>query len=403
MKLKALIFYLFILITTISFAETSHTITDIEVIGLKRTNPMVVKNVLKSYLGQDTERVKPDEITALLLSMGIFENIEVSFSEKETQTILIINLEEKWSIIPLPIAAVTSDGYVLGAGLFDANAFGLNHKLFSSAIALPDGAMGSLGYIIDSLWQSRFGTAIALSYSKAESKPTDAFGNKLDEYGLIAFSTTSSLTYRLTPQFRWDLGLEYQHKESDSPKPIEELNTIGLRTGFSLKDKARWDGVFLTVSNTQIRYTWYFGLTGPSYGILSVDSTYEAAPFPGLKLSLRGASLWGPHTPLLAEASPGRVGLIILTDSYKTQNLGALRSGIELKLFKIGIATLAGLANYHVGYSESSRASPRFDYGPSFGLRLYIAKVALPALDLSFAYNQATNLARASFSLGMSM
>jgi hypothetical protein len=399
---KPIIIVVYFLIAYASFAETTKTVSAIEIQGLKRTNPIVVKNLLKAYINKNAEQINTDEIIALLVATGIFENITVTFKENENQLVLFINLEEKWSIIPLPLVSIKSDSYVLGIGLFDANAFGLNHKLFSSASVSSKGPSVALGYIINSLWQSKWDGVFSFSYARKDETFTDVYEHEISTCDISTFSAAIRGNYNVSNYLEWDFGLEYQSKSLNTPQ-INDLNSLGLRTGISLKSNADWNGVFLTSSGVQCHYTWYYGIEGPSYGVFVTQGSYESAPLKYLKLSFRGVGLWGSETPQLGEIGASRLGFVILPDTYTVTTLAALRSGLEIRLFSFGIATFAGLANYLIGYSEGSRTESHIDYGPSFGLRLYLAKVALPAMDITIAYNQTTGIYQASFSIGMQM
>jgi len=399
---KPIIFVFYFFIVYASFAETTKTVTKIEIQGLKRTNPIVVKNLLQAYINKDAEQIDTDEIIALLVATGIFENITVAFKENENQLVLFINLEEKWSIIPLPLVSIKSDSFMLGIGLFDANAFGLNHKLFSFASVSSTGPSVALGYIINSLWQSKWDGVFSFSYARKDETLTDVYAHEMSTSDITTFSAAISGNYNFYKYLKWNFGLEYQVKSAHTPQ-INDLNTLGLRTGISLKSNADWNGVFLTSSGVQCNYTWYYGIEGPSYGVFVTQGSYETAPLKSLKISFRGLGLWGSETPQLGEIGASKLGFVILPDTYTVSTLATLRSGLEIKLFSFGIATFAGLANYLIGYSEGSRTESHIDYGPSFGLRLYLAKVALPAMDINIAYNQTTGIYQASFSIGMQM
>ncbi|AEJ20539.1 hypothetical protein [Gracilinema caldarium] len=399
---KPVIIVFYLLFVCLIFAETTTTITDIEVQGLKRTNPIVVKNLLKAYINRDADKINTDEIIALLVATGIFENVTVSVKENTNQTVLFISLEEKWSIIPLPLVSIKSDSYVFGLGFFDANAFGLNHKLFSSASVSSKGPSIALGYIINSLWQSKWDGVFSISYATKDETFTDVYEHEISTSDITSFSATISGNYSILNILKWDFGFEYQTK-SYTDEQDTDLTSLGLQTGITLQSNAHWNGVFLTMSGVQFYYTWYYGIEGPSYGVFLTKGSYETAPVKNLKLSFRSVGLWGPQTPQLAEIGANKLGLIILPDTYTVYTMATFRSGLELKLFSSGIVTFAGLAHYHIGYSEGSRTEPHIDYGPSFGLRLYLAKVALPAMDINIAYNQTTGLYQASFSIGMQM
>lgn len=122
-------------------------VADISVSGLTRTRPAVAKRFLEGSIGRDVASIRDEEVAAVLLDTGIFEEIELRFEERPEGALMAVSLREKWSIIPLPIFAAGSYGIVAGAALIDANAFGLNDKLFAVGLALPGGWMSSVAYV----------------------------------------------------------------------------------------------------------------------------------------------------------------------------------------------------------------------------------------------------------------
>lgn len=139
-------------------------IQEIRVDGLKRTRPAVVQELLSTYRGRHPETFDAGEVAALLIDTGIFEEILVGFCEGPDGAVMEIGLREKWSLIPLPIFAAGSDGIVAGAALIDANAFGLNDKLFAVGLVLPGGWMGSVAYVSPAAGSAGLGWSASAFY-----------------------------------------------------------------------------------------------------------------------------------------------------------------------------------------------------------------------------------------------
>lgn len=140
---------------------------------------------------------------------------------------------------------------------------------------------------------------------------------------------------------------------------------------------------------------------------LSARFHYDLALWLGLKLVSRGDGVWSPKAPPAAEtgAETGAdaARLIILPGAFVARSLAGLSLGLEFRILSLGPANFAGLASYQIGVSEGPLIGLRLDHGPAAGLRLYLARVAVPALDLSVAYNAATGIPRLSFGIGMRM
>lgn len=86
----------------------------------------MVHRLLQGFIGRKVATIREEEVAAVLLDAGIFEDVSLRFEERAEGALMAVSLKEKWSIIPLPIFAAGSDGVVAGGALLDANAFGLN-------------------------------------------------------------------------------------------------------------------------------------------------------------------------------------------------------------------------------------------------------------------------------------
>jgi len=64
---------------------------------------------------------------------------------------------------------------------------------------------------------------------------------------------------------------------------------------------------------------------------------------------------------------------------------------------------LSALLSYQVAFTDGPILGAGFDHGPAGGVRVYVAKVAIPALDAGAAYNVETGIFKATFGIGMRM
>ncbi len=382
-------------------------IQEIRVDGLKRTRPAVVQELLSTYRGRHPETVDAGEVAALLIDTGIFEDIRVGFSQGPDGAIMEIGVREKWSLIPLPIFAAGSDGIVAGAALIDANAFGLNDKLFAVGLALPGGWMGSVAYVSPAAGSAGLGWSASAFYSRQERADLDAYGVELRRYGFDALALGLGINRTIAGPVSGELGLEYRSRLTEqldgAPPAPDGYAALGLRGGLGVRAPAFWDGVFLRERSASLDYRYYLGLEGDSFAALSARFQYELAPLPGLKLVSCGSAIWSPDAPPAAETGADAARLIILPGAFVARSLAGLSLGLEFRLLSLGPANFAGLASYQIGVSEGPLIGLRLDHGPAAGLRLYLARVAVPAIDLSVAYNAVTGIPRLSFGIGMRM
>jgi hypothetical protein len=97
--------------------------------GLKRTRPQVAQAALRKFIGQDAAHIDLNEVRAAIMDTGILEPLDVEILDAEGGGKLIrAEVQDKWSIFPVPIFFFGSGEFQAGGAFYDANSFGLNHK-----------------------------------------------------------------------------------------------------------------------------------------------------------------------------------------------------------------------------------------------------------------------------------
>ncbi len=420
----AIFFYAFSLLTLMYglavpvrlFSETGSTVPGngkiqrIEVSGLRRTQNSVVQALLRSYRGEPASTFDPNAVAARLLETGIFEDIQVELRPDlgNGDYTLAVSVREKWTIIPVPIFAASSDGITAGAALIDANALGLNHKLFLLGLWIPDGWLSGLAYSTGSESSKKIGFSTSLFYSRQERKLVDPEDRDLRRFSADDFSTEAGMGIPLTGPLRLTVALGFHDlsvtetifNPTDSLPQAESGRYLNLKAGLSARS-SRWDGVFLSENTVSLRYTYH--LLGQLYQDVSLGFQAQIASLPGLRFSLRGTQLYGFDVPLALESPVAEAGISILPSNYRAAIVSAGSLNAEARLFSLRWGVISALLGYQGALTQGLLTPWRWDQGPTAGLRLYVARLAIPAVDMGAAYNLSTGLFRATFGVGMRM
>jgi len=394
-------------------------ISRISVLGLKRTRARVPEKLLSRFLGTSVSDLDEETVITILLETGIFEDIVVRTKESEVvsgeggatiKATLEVTVSEKWSIIPLPVFVASSDGITAGAGLIDANAFGLNDKIFAIGLFLPDGWMTSLAYVNVPNSERDLRWSISGFFSSQDKTVVDQYEDSIRRYSSDAARASFEIGFPLIRSVKYPLEAsvgaffnEMGVREASSPLAQPEAGrVVGVKTGLSLRSSS-WDGVFLSERQASLSWSYNYGLLNDSHQNLNFRSSYDYAPFPGLRLSLRGAAVYAPETPAVFEDGPFSIGNTILPTDFSARNLAGFSAGLEGRIIKFPFGVLSGLLSYQVAFTEGPIIGTGFDHGPAGGVRVYVAKVAIPALDAGAAYNVETGIFKATFGIGMRM
>ena len=393
-------------------AKPEGIITRIEVSGLRRTQDSVVQALLRSYRGEVAGRVDPNAVAARLLETGIFEDIQVTLrpDRGDGDYTLVVAVREKWTIIPVPIFAASSDGITAGAALIDANALGLNHKLFLLGLWISDGWLSGIAYSTGSESSHKIGLSTSLFYSRQERKLVDPEDRDLRRFSADDLSTEVGLGIPLSGPLRLSVGLGFRDLSvSSATEPTtaafpqgESGRYLNPKVGVSARS-SRWDGVFLSENTGTLRYTYHGALQGQTYQDVALGFQVQVAPLPGLRFGLRGTELYGFDVPLALEIPAAEAGISILPSNYHAATLSAGAFTAEGRLFSFRWGVISALVGYQGAFTQGLLTGPRWDQGPTAGLRLYVARVAIPAIDVGVAYNLSTALFRATFGVGMRM
>ena len=102
------------------FLNAEPKITKFEIQGLKRTKEFAVQRDLKKFIGKEASAETLHSIENSLQADNLFTNISIECEPiTENESRVKISLEEKMSILPLPIVAVNDGVFSAGAFLID--------------------------------------------------------------------------------------------------------------------------------------------------------------------------------------------------------------------------------------------------------------------------------------------
>ena len=390
-------------------AETDLPIGSISVTGLRRTKERTVTQLLERYLGTPASSLDESEVSAILIGTGIFENVRaaaVPSGDGKTAR-LEVAVDEKWSILPIPVFAVTGNGLTAGAAFMDANAFGLNDKLMSIALLLPSGWMTSIAYMDEKARQQSRSSSYSASVSRKEQSDEDAEERTLRRYGSTAINLGYETSFSLFRETNASFALSFRERSvSEFDKTViaepDPARVLAARFGLSAK-KTEWNGVFLSESFIDAGTSYSFALKGDPYYSLDARAALEKPVGSIFRLRAQGSGVFAPDSPPVFGLSPTMLGISVLPSNFSARSAASVALGAEARLIKFRFGLLSGLASYEADVAEGDLIGTVFAHGPSGGLRLYVAKVAFPAMSLVVSYNVETSLFKAGFGIGMRM
>ncbi|MDR1863111.1 MAG: hypothetical protein LBQ67_04230 [Treponema sp.] len=387
-------------------AQEARLISSVSVSGLKRTKQRVAERPLQKFVGADADRLDFDEVRAAVMDTGVLEPLAVAVTDKEGSCVLEVTVREKWSVFPIPLIIIGSDGMNFGAFFTDTNAFGLLDNFFAGGMYGSREWMAGGGYMHKSQQEGLPGWRSAAFFSRKERHDTDQKEEDIRLFHLDSITASAALSFSLREIWGLSFGLSYGEKILRNPAsslrpPLSDLRTLGFETRVSLR-KSNWDGYFLSEESASASYTWHFGIGSPSFHSLRFSLAWEKSIIPGLRFKFHSGGIYSPGAPILQESSPAVARVTILPSSFSAKNYAGASGGLEKYLLRTSFGTLSLLGSWQAVFSRGSILGDQFDQGPAGALSFYMSRLAIPALSVGAAYNIGAGHLQGSFSLGMS-
>jgi hypothetical protein len=391
------------------FSQTESRVTAVRVTGLKRTKPRTAEEPLRRFIGQEASTLDPDQVKAVVLDQGILEPISVTITDEAggPGKTLLVEVREKWTIFPIPVFFAGSGGISAGLALFDANAFGLNHKMAVTGMWQSDSWMAMAMYAVPPGGPGRFGWGATGFFSEGEQRYSDARDKTLRRFNTYSIAAGFSPQYQINHSLSAALRVFYTNtllRDDENPvnPPDSGAQFIQLGPELSVR-RTGWDGYLLSEESASVRYVLFQDLASPVWHSLSVQGVYEKPLVPGFRVSLRGGGLFRPDAPELLESGPNEASVTILPGSFSARHYAGLSAGLEKTLHRFSFGTVSLLGAWQMAYSSGPVLGSRFDYGAAGSLRLYLSRLAIPAMGLGVSYNIPADYFQFSFSIGMTL
>jgi outer membrane protein assembly factor BamA len=412
MKQFFVLFTVFVVITTGIYALSGDEtrITAVSVLGLTRTRSQSIEKPLQKFIGMDAESVDVNDVFALVKSTGILEplSVEILDDQEGNGKILTVTVRDKWSIFPIPIAGVSSNGWSAGGVLIDANAFGARDIMMVMGLFGGGDMTASVMYINSPNGVGEFGWNVMGFFSLQENEDTDQTGEQvLRRYNSMSIHPLFGLSYSLSEHITPSLAFSYRYvtlRDTENPvnAPENGVRGITLSPNISIRSTSTWDGYFLSEKQITLKYDYTFVLGGDDVQSVSLNAAFNHSIIPGFRITAKSGMVFAtPSAAPFFTLSPSST-VNILPTSYSATDFAGISFGLEKYLFQFSHGTLSLSAAYQAVYSHGDLSAHQFDHGATAMLLVYLSKLALPAIGLGGAYNVAANTWQYAFNAGMS-
>jgi len=394
------------------YAEAVEMVTELEVLGLKRTREATIRRIIDIDLPAPASEVDIERVRERLIRSGLFVNeLEIELVPTGDGDLrLQIVLEDRWTLLPLPIAGYSDGGWIAGLALIESNLFGTGTFLLTVASLQGDGAAidswgGTVGVSGGALQRGRLKPSLFFSGGLGEEEFVYSEGTPYRRFRQSRFSGRLGLGYELSDAYELSTGgaISWHDVDTDYNETLRAPDsTLYYIQGFSLEaESRRFTNFFFAGPSASIRYSHGFPLDGSEhFDAAAISMDYTAAPFGRHKLMVAAVGNIGNEPPTELSGLGGTGYRTLPSRGSAAPRSAAAALEYEFPVVSGNWGTFTLLAFGEGGTYRPDGEWQEF-YGPGAGFRLYLARVAIPALGFNMAYNLVEKGFVGSVSLGM--
>lgn len=402
----------FFLIFSLPVGSDPLVLKEINIQGLTKTRESTVLSLTGLQIGQEISEASLDQIRQNLLEPGIFRNtMDISLTDiGDGSGSVTLVLEDRWTFIPLPVGFVSSDSWMAGAVLIESNLLGLNQAVVAGVFAAPDKVFGFSAWNNPSFLGSPYRLSLGGSFFFGDKEYVQADGESvlagLNEQE-VSLAMGLGRSYSGGIAWRADTGGQYLASRDGSGALVDvsEGERFFWKSGLGLSwENIRYTGLFTQGPLVRMEGQYLKDTAGPDSQIKLFGKASWNFLFPRDVL-LRFAAAGG-YSPDLLQFTPFETGGAEGSRAYSSGDLAAWSYlngavSLEIPLYRPGWGSVTLPVFYEGGRVNTAFGGETVGYhGPGFGLRLYLDKVAIPALGADFVWDLENRRFKVNVALG---
>ncbi len=376
-------------------------ITAINIEGPKRTKEETLLNIIGIRPGDEATSETADRVEQKLRKSGLFqEDLTVSLGESADGVTLDITAYDRWTLLVFPLVTASSGNLTGGAFVIESNLAGTANLLISSVLVSQSGDVTAFALFRDPTF---LGSDFALTGRLSGGRNTVEITDLAEEEVWATYETVSLVPGigtggKLGERTEWRLSLEGELRETGDANE-SSLNGEG---------QLIWDGQRVVSifsrgvkARAGAKTFWTPGET-PAY---TLSGELQGAWTGGEIFSLSGMAKGGAANGSVNQnfRLGGQSGSLTLPTGKIASDLygnGELKG--EIRFLKTSSLALTAPVFYEAGVLRDYYDDIRYYQGLGAGIRLYVDKVAIPAMGLDYRYNLTASRGGVNFFLGMS-
>ena len=395
----------------VSFLQ-AQTISKISFSELKKTKESYLQKLTKRFYGLEATEKNLSELETVLQAEEIFETIDLSVTQIDDENSeILVTVKEKITFIPLPFLSYSDGDWSGGAMILNMNGFGTKTTVVSGVLVSSDMDLGLLLISKPPASTNDLGGSFMCSFTKTETSRTDFYGDPFASYKMTSWWLSTSVQKKTSEISKLSLGAEFEYKYlknySGSNEFYDSMNGVLkiflLDLGWNLT-KTDWNGMFLSTKSVKFEFSSGYDPKQKSFCYKNFCSALLQFPLTQrLRIIGGGGAVHSKNIHLTDMSAGSDVSVTILPNHFVSQNLEGISSGLEFGLIKLSFGLISAYGNFQTAIAENFDGKDKINHGFSCGSKLYLSKIAFPALAVGYSYNITSHKYTISGSLGVSM
>lgn len=383
-------------------------IAAIRVEGLRRTRASVVEQWIDCAVGTPLSRCDLRAIHERIRRLAIFSQIDVALQKTPNGAEIVIRLEEKWTLYPVPMLWYSPRTQLAGLILVEANLLGYNKGLGIGAVYSNRGWYTLAGYNDPNIgFTNAWATLHAfLGSGIVENDARDASVEQSFDMTRFDFESALGWTFwdRLSPAWTSVVRVARVGATHVAGGEPATDGTVGIQGFYLVYSDRRYRELYdegLRLS-AEVQHAFPLDRTTPAYDDVSFDGKWaRPAPLRGF-FDVRAHAFVGP-LPIVFEERLGGLpgsrtlpgGGLVAADRY-----GSLSVEWQVPFWTLSFGTASALVFGEVGrYARNEQPAVTYG-GPGAGLRFFLKRIAIPAVGVDVGYETGSRLVQFSVSVG---
>ncbi len=382
--------------------------------GNARTQDRVVRRIAGLRPGDVLEKENLEQARINLQKSGLFAEVRIRAEpctdpagEGSPAVRIILEVEDKWTLIPIPVFSSDGSSSVTGGLiLIESNLAGTGKMLISGGMGGTEGFSGFAVFSDPALFDTPFKLSFSASGGAGSEERLYPDGEKSYSFDSNDAGASLGLGYQFTNRLSAALGGRFEQRDINRLKGPDSEDLKLKQTQGEVSLSSSYDatvpyGALLKGCMVSGRAVYFlFEKTACADG----QASAHIPTFWNQRLRLLGAG-GGGFRPVLAEESiSGRDGFRTLPfGRVSAEDYWSAAAAYDVPVFSQDWGSVVISGFYEHGWYRSPAVGRHYFYGPGGGFRVYLRKLAIPALGIDAAYNLSAGQMVMSIALGMKM